>query len=275
MLREPNLSPPLRWYRLGKTSERGGDMTRIPKRVLQRLAKETRSFQKVLERAVKRDINESDTVTIVTDMLSRLFGYDKYSEITSEYAVRSTYCDLAVEVDGSVRFLIEVKAVGLQLKDTHLRQAISYGAQHGIQWVVLTNGNTWEIHKIKFERPVGSELLCSFDFLELSPRKEEDQGMLFLLCKEGLSKDVIEEYHEHVLGVNKFVIGAVLQTEDLIKLIRRELRRVSPGISVDLSEVEEILVSEVLKRDILEGEDAEDAMARVKRAANRKLRKTD
>lgn len=250
-------------------------MTRIPKRVSQRLAKETRSFQKVLERAVKRDINESDTVTIVTDMLSRLFGYDKYSEITSEYAVRSTYCDLAVEVDGSVRFLIEVKAVGLQLKDTHLRQAISYGAQHGIQWVVLTNGNTWEIHKIKFERPVGSELLCSFDFLELSPRKEEDQGMLFLLCKEGLSKDVIEEYHEHVLGVNKFVIGAVLQTEDLIKLIRRELRRVSPGISVDLSEVEEILVSEVLKRDILEGEDAEDAMARVKRAANRKLRKTD
>lgn len=246
-------------------------MARIPKKVTERLAKETRAFQRILKRAIDRDINEADTVTIVTDMLARLYGYAKYSEITSEYAIRGTYCDLAVQVDGSVKFLIEVKAIGLELKETHLRQAINYGSQHGIQWVVLTNGVNWVIHKIKFERPVGSELLCDFNFSELSSRKKEDHEILFLLCKEGLTRDVIEEYHEHVMGVNKFVIGAVLQSEAALGVIRRELKRVSPGIRVDLPEVEAILVSEVLKRDIVEGEPAKEAMARVKRAASRKI----
>lgn len=248
-------------------------MSNMPKRVSERLPKETRKFQRVLKKAVARDINESDTVVIVTDMLSRVFGFDKYTEITSEYAIRGTYCDLAVKVDDKVKFLIEVKAIGLELKESHLRQAVGYGANHGIQWVVLTNGVHWEIHRVKFERPVGSELLASYNILELSSRRSEDMEKLFLLCKEGLSKDVIEEYHEHVMIVNKFIIGAILQSEDAVKLVRRELRRVSPEISVDLDEIEQIITSDVLKRDILEGDEANKAKATVKKASARRLRK--
>ncbi|MEJ2031655.1 MAG: hypothetical protein P8Y63_01130 [Deltaproteobacteria bacterium] len=36
------------------------------------------------------------TVTLFTDMLAEIYGYDKYPEITSEYVIRSTYCVLAV-----------------------------------------------------------------------------------------------------------------------------------------------------------------------------------
>ncbi|MGA9192086.1 MAG: type I restriction enzyme HsdR N-terminal domain-containing protein, partial [Anaerolineales bacterium] len=169
-------------------------MGSIPKRASDRFSKQTRRFQRVLKRAIDRDINESDTVLIISDMLANVFGYDKYTEITSEFAIRGTYCDLAVKVDGNVKFLIEVKAIGLDLKESHIRQAIGYGAQHGIQWVVLTNGAEWQIYRLVFERPVRDELLCSFNFLDLSMRKKEDQEMLYLLCKEGLSKDVIEEY---------------------------------------------------------------------------------
>ena len=249
-------------------------MASIPKRCLDRIGTEVRKYQKVLKSAKDRDINESDTVVIITDMLTDVFGYDKYEDITSEYSIRGTYCDLAVKVDEKVYYLIEVKAIGLDLKETHLRQAVGYGAQHGIQWVVLTNGIIWEIHRIKFERPISSELLCSIDFLELNPRKEEDQEMIFLLCKEGLSKAVIEDFHEHVKGVNKFIISAILQTDAGLSLIRRELRRVSPGISVDLEEVKSILIGEVLKRETIEGDDADDAKARVKKAASRQLKKS-
>jgi hypothetical protein len=56
--------------------------------------------------------------------------------------------------------------------------------------------------------------------------------MLFLLCNEGLSKAVIKEYYEHVKSVNKFVICAILQVEESLNLIRRELKRVSPGIKI-------------------------------------------
>jgi hypothetical protein len=241
-------------------------MATVPKRVSERLSKETKKFQRILKAAKDRDINESDTVVIVTDMLSNLFGFDKYTEVTSEYAIKGTFCDLAVQVGDSVKYLIEVKAIGLDLKDAHTRQAVSYGSQHGIQWVVLTNGVDWEIYCIKFERPVSHELLCSFNILDMNSRKSEDQEMLFLLCKEGLAKDVISEYHKHVKSVNRFIIGAILQTDPALNTLRRELRKVSPGLRVDLDEIRAIITEEVLKREILTGDMPDDAKARVKKA---------
>ena len=246
-------------------------MATIPKSVTDRLAKETRRFQRVLKFAKDRDINESDTVVIITDMISNLFGFDKYADLTSEYAIRGTFCDIAVKVDGNVKYLIEVKAIGLDLKESHVNQAVNYGAQHGIQWVVLTNGIMWELYRIRFEKPLGNDLLCTFNFLEMSARKKEDQDILFLLCKEGLSKDVIEEYHEHIKSVNKFTIGAILQSEVGLNMLRRELRRVSPGIRVDTDEIQVIILSDVLKREVVEGKLADDARAQVKKAAGRTL----
>ena len=118
-------------------------MVTIPKKVRERLVKQIPRFQKILANAKNRDIHESDTVTIVVDMLESVFGFDKYAEITSEHAIKGTYCDLAVKIDGSVKYLIEVKAIGLDLKDNHLRQAVNYGANEGIPWVVLSNGMEW------------------------------------------------------------------------------------------------------------------------------------
>jgi len=246
-------------------------MATIAKRVSERLTKQMRRFQKVLKGAKDRDINEADTVVIVGDMLSEVFGYEKYTDVTSEYAIKGTFCDLAIKVDGNVKYLIEVKAIGLDLKDAHVRQAVGYGSQHGIQWVVLTNGVEWEIFRIKFEKPVVHDLLIKFNFLELNPRKREDHERLFLLCKEGLAKAVIEEYLEHIKSVNKFIISAILQSESSLNLVRRELRRVSPGIKVEIDEIEEILVGDVLKRDVVEGEEATKARTQVKKAVGRKL----
>ena len=35
-----------------------------------------------------------------------------------------TYCDLAIKVDGKLRFLLEAKAIGLELKDDYIKQAL-------------------------------------------------------------------------------------------------------------------------------------------------------
>lgn len=64
----------------------------------------------------------------------------KYSEVTSETAIRGTYCDLAIKVNGALQFLLEAKAIGQELKDTCLKQAVDYAANQGLDWVVLTNG---------------------------------------------------------------------------------------------------------------------------------------
>jgi predicted type IV restriction endonuclease len=120
-------------------------MAQVPTKVGERLASGLKRFQPVLQSAKARDVNESDTSIIVTDILSDVFGFDKYAEITREHCIRGTFCDLAVKLQDKVQFLIEVKAAGLDLKDAHVRQAVDYAANQGVDWVVLTNGVQWRI----------------------------------------------------------------------------------------------------------------------------------
>jgi hypothetical protein len=88
-------------------------MPSVPSKVAERLVKGVKRFQPILNNSKSRDDGEADTVMIVTDMLAEVFGYDKYSEITAEYSIRGTYCDLATKLDGVLQALIEVKAIGL------------------------------------------------------------------------------------------------------------------------------------------------------------------
>ena len=154
--------------------------------------------------------------------------------------------------------------IGLDLKENHVRQAVNYGANMGISWVVLTNGRQWEIHRIRFEKPISQEHVCTIDFFELKPSKVADQEMLFLLCKEGLKKAAIKEYHEHVQVVNRYVLGALIESDPLLTTLRRELRRLSPGLKVSSEEVASLL-PDVLKRDVIEHDCTKKARSRVNR----------
>ncbi len=248
-------------------------MANVPKKVAERLSKQLGVFQRVLSNAKDRDVNESDTVTIITDMLADLFGFDKYTEVTSEQAIRGTYCDLAVKLDGAIKYLVEVKAIGLALKENHLRQAVNYGANHGIPWVVLTNGVNWEIYRIKFERPIDHEHICSINVVEISPRKSEDLELLYLLCREGLAKDAIEDFHTRAQTVNRFILAALIQHDSVLSVLRREIRRLAPDAKEKVTTEEiEALLPDVLKRDVMEGDAAKDAERRVRRASQKMLR---
>lgn len=248
-------------------------MANIPKKVADRITKNVGKFQRVLKIAKNRDVNEADTVLIVGDILSEVFGFDKYIEVTSEFAIRGTYCDLAIKTNGKIQYLIEVKAIGLGLKEHHLRQAVDYGANQGAQWVILTNGISWEIYRIRFEKPLNYDLVSLFNFLELNPRKADDQEKIFLLCKEGLTKAVREDFYERVQSVNRFVIGAIILSNEVVNVIRRELRKLSSGLKIEDSEIQEILQNEVLKREVIEGEVASNAKNRVKRISGKPTKK--
>ena len=106
---------------------------KITKKTEDRIKAALPKFQKVLGIAKDRDLNESDTVSIITDILAEVFGYDKYLEVTSELAIRGTYCDLAIKLGDKFQYLIECKAIGTDLKEAHLRQALGYGANKGIE----------------------------------------------------------------------------------------------------------------------------------------------
>jgi hypothetical protein len=242
---------------------------KIPKSVSNRLLREIPKFQKILEKAKNRDVNESDTVIIITDILADVFGFDKFNEITSEQAIRGTYCDLATKLDDKIKYLIEVKAIGIELKDVHLRQAVNYASNSGIQWIILTNGISWQIYLIKFNQPVTHELVCSFDFLSINFKKPEDFDKVFLLCKEGIVTAAIDEYHNHVQMVNRFMIGVLCLTSPVIGAIRKELKRMKPGLKVTDEEIKNILASDVIKREVLEGDSFDTANKKVKKSTRK------
>lgn len=61
---------------------------KIPKKVSDRIVSGVRRYQSIVKKAAERDVSEADTVTIVKDIMSDLFGYDKYAELTSEQQIR-------------------------------------------------------------------------------------------------------------------------------------------------------------------------------------------
>jgi hypothetical protein len=238
-------------------------MAKIPKKLIDRFAKAVPRFQEILTTAKDRDVNESDTVAVLKGVLGEVLGYDKYLEVTSEFAVRNTYCDLALKIEDVVQFLIEAKAIGIELKDSHIKQACDYGANHGVQWVVLTNGIEWRVYRIRFEQPINFDLVCAFDFLRLNPRDEKDQEMLFMLAKEGLGKKAREDFYEKVQSVNRYVIGGLILGDPVLSVVRRELKKLADGIKIEVADIEKIVKNEVLKREIVEGEQADAAQSRV------------
>ena len=89
-------------------------MPPIPKKVQTRIHSSLKQFAPVLKSQRDRDVSEADTVTLVKDLLANMLGYDKYAEVTSEHAIRGTYCDLAIKLDGKLIMLLEVKAIGIR-----------------------------------------------------------------------------------------------------------------------------------------------------------------
>lgn len=247
-------------------------MSQVPSKVAARLSAAIKRFQPIIASAKSRDANESDTVIIVTDILSEVFGYDKYSEITSECSIRGTWCDLAIKIDGVFEYLIEVKAIGLELKDSYTKQAVDYSANQGTDWVLLTNAEIWRIYKVTFAKPINSELVLEINFSELSPKKSSDIELLYNLTREGWMKSALGEFHTQQLALSRFFMGALVVSNPVLEVLRRELRRISPDVRIGLEQIKSVLTNEVLKREVVESEKAQEAQKKITRAAGKLLR---
>ena len=51
---------------------------KIPKKVTDRISDQLKKFQTIALSHKARDVSEADTVTLVKDILSDVFGYEKY-----------------------------------------------------------------------------------------------------------------------------------------------------------------------------------------------------
>ncbi len=247
-------------------------MFKVAKKFFDRVSSKLKIYQSITASHRTRDVSEADTVTVVKDILSDIFGFDKYTELTSEQQIKGTFCDLAIKIDSKVIFLIEVKAAALELNDRHLQQAINYGANQGIEWVALTNSIEWRLYKIKFGKPIEHELVTAFSIATINPKNEDDLKKMFLLAREGFSLDAIGTFHATAQILNKYTVSQLLLAEPVLSMLRRELRKLFPDIKIELEAIGDLLVNEILKREVIEGDKVKDAQVRLKKASQKMAR---
>lgn len=244
----------------------------IPKRVRERIVAGLKNFLPIIAQQRDRDVSEADTVTLVKDLMSDVLGYDKYAELTSEHAIRGTYCDLAVKFDSKLAMLCEVKAIGIALDDKHVKQAVDYAANQGCEWVILTNAITWRLYNVTFGKPIDKKLIVELDLTTLNVKDERDLECLYAFTKEGFTKGAhiaLKDLHE---ATSRHLIGALLvENDSIVSVIRRELKRVVDA-TIDEATIKRVLTEEIFKRDIVDGPEWKEAVQRVNRKETRALR---
>ena len=126
------------------------------------------------------DLDESGTRILINSFLSDVLGFTPIEEIRTEYMIKGTYADYMVQTNDIRHFVVEVKALSLTLSEKHLRQAVNYAANEGIEWVLLTNGKVFEFYKVLFNKPIEEIKVFSVDLTDTSKLKSQIEFLQYI-----------------------------------------------------------------------------------------------
>ncbi|QAY59262.1 hypothetical protein ET475_04165 [Microbacterium protaetiae] len=210
-----------------------------------------RKFQKPLQELVQRDANEGDTRLLVTDFLCVALGYDKYEDLTTEYAVRGEFADYGVRIEKQLVAFIEVKRAAQQLNARHLRQVETYAVKEGLEWIILTNGQTWQAYHVTVVtgQQVSTTLALEVDVLgdETTAKKVE---RLFHLHRSALKRDTISELWKRQAATSPQALADVLRSPAVLDAMRKEIRRQN-SFNADVDELGRIIRSGVIRPELV------------------------
>lgn len=215
----------------------------------ERMKAAIKKFSKPLADLVARDANEGDTRLLVTDMLCDGFGFDKYSELTTEYRVKGEFADYGIRLEKDLIAFLEVKRVNTKLSSKHLRQVESYAVNEGVEWVILTSGVVWQVYHITGGLPVVVDLALEVDLLGEETNTQK-ANQLYYLTKESLKRRQIDSLWQAKRATSPKSLASVLCSENVVTAIRRELKRAT-GQSVTDEEVVRLLNHTVLRPECL------------------------
>jgi hypothetical protein len=126
---------------------------------------------------------------------------------------------------------------------------------------------------VTFAKPIDQELVVDIDFCTLNQKSAKDIESLYLVCREGWIKSVLGEYHIQKQALSRFYLAAMILSDPVVQLLRRELKRLSPDVRVQPDEIRTALVTEVLKREVTEGDQLKEAKKKIAKASTKLLKK--
>jgi hypothetical protein len=206
-----------------------------------------KKFSKPLSDLMARDANEGDTRLLVTDFLCEALGYDKYSDLTTEYRVKGEFADFGIRIDQQMVAFIEVKRVNTRLGEKHLRQVEMYAVNEGCEWVLLTNGHDWQVYHIGAGLPVTIDLALSVNlFSDDSPAQKINQ--FFHITRDSFRRRQIDLLWKAKRATSPKSLAAVMLAPAVVDAIRKELKRTT-NQTVSNDEIAKLLQETVIKGD--------------------------
>ena len=189
-----------------------------------------------------RDANEGDTRLLVTDLLCEGLGYDKYEDLTTEYAVKGEFADYGVRIDKQLVAFIEVKRCTTKLGAKHLRQVEMYAVNEGVERMILTNGQVWQVWHLTPGLPVVLDLALEVDLLgdEAAARKADT---LFYLSRDAFKRRLIDDLFRTKAATSPKSLAAAILSEALAE----EVRPAMHGHQVSAKELVELMRDTVLR----------------------------
>jgi len=201
-----------------------------------------------LDRHRKDGLKEYPTRTIFIDPLLAALGWDVRDpdEVELEHpTVDGKSVDYAMKVNRKVVLYLEAKQLGDPLDDVKsITQVVSYAANDGIEWCVLTNGVRYKVYKASERASAPDKLLfeLSIDSRDAGGLAVEEIARQFnRLSRESMAKGLLNQ-----LGTEIFTTGKVRKVLDRLfaetpASFIRLIRKMMGDASVTPSQIEEAL----------------------------------
>ncbi len=196
-----------------------------------RLRAEIRHFVRSLSELVASDADEDKTRLIVTNFLRDGLGLDTSEGLVPDHGVR---------VGGRLVAYVEIKRCTQKLD---MRQVQKYAVNEGVEWIILTNGQVWQVYHLTSGLPVIIDKVLQVD-LPGSPKG------LFYLSKESLERGLLDELWKIKAATSPRALSGILLSDTLLDAVRKELRR-QTGYNGDLADLERIIREDVIRADAL------------------------
>ena len=171
-----------------------------------------------------KDLDESATRLMINSFLTEVLGYEELEEIKTEYAIRGTYADYVIQLGRKKHIVVEVKGIEIDLSDNHLRQAMGYAANEGIDWILLTNGRQFELYKVIFGKPMKQKKVFSVDLLDGDHLKKSLE-FFDLISKRCMLRGQVDEYWKRFQTMEPTNLAKHLYSVEIVRFLRRALKK--------------------------------------------------
>ncbi len=137
---------------------------------------------------------------------------------------------------------------------------------------MLTNGVTWQFYKIHFDKPIDKSLIFEVDLLQTTAKNTQLIECFGTLSREGFTQSSMTAFYQQQQATSKYSIGALLTTDAVLSTIKKELKKLSPTSKIDDDFLKNLLLTDVIKRELTEGEQAAAALDLIKKSARAQAR---